>query len=68
MESVLPVLLVWLVIIIFIVWGYGLNIYKLCKNNFKAPFKSEIIRTICIFAVPLGVFVGYFDFDEEKQN
>lgn len=59
------------IIIITLIVGYILNIYKLLGNDFEAPIKSEIIRTIGIVVMPVGIFAGWKCIDDEckeKEN
>lgn len=57
-----------LVILVYFIllFGYGMNFYKLCQNDFEAPLKPEIIRGIGVFVGPVGVITGYMTFDGEK--
>lgn len=45
-------------------FGYILNIVKLCQTDFKPSYKEEIIRTVGIPFAPVGVIVGYIDFEK----
>jgi|21_taG_2_1085346.scaffolds.fasta_scaffold00854_27 hypothetical protein len=49
-----------------IVIGYFTNIYKLCNNNFEAPYKEEAIRTIGICIPPIGIVTGYLELNPEE--
>lgn len=44
--------------------GWGLNLYKLCGLDFKAPYKAEAIRVIGVFT-PIGGIVGYLELKDE---
>lgn len=56
------------IVLVIALWvGWGMNIYKLLKCDFEAPYKTEIIRTIGI--VPfVGAFTGYMDIGEEENK
>lgn len=57
------------IIILFGILGYGLNIYKLtqCDFDFDKSNKAEIIRTVGVFT-PLGSIVGFMDFSNEDGD
>lgn len=48
-------------------FGWGMNVYKLTKCDFEAPYKAEIIRSAGVIAVPAGMIVGYMDIDDSKK-
>ncbi len=48
--------------------GWGMNIYKLTKCDFEAPFKSEVIRIIGIPVVPVGMVVGYCKIEDKEEK
>ncbi len=41
--------------------GWGMNLYKLVKCDFSAPYKAEVIRTVGVFLPPVGAITGYID-------
>lgn len=49
-----------------IVIGYFTNIYKLCNNDFEAPYKEEAIRTIGICVPPIGIVTGYLELNPKE--
>jgi len=51
--------LVWLVILVVGIIGWGKNIYKFTQCDFKAPYKAEIMRGIGISMAPVGAIIGY---------
>ena len=51
-----------------IIFGGLSNIYKLCHNDFEAPYKSEIIRGVGIFIAPVGVIAGYMTIGDENDD
>lgn len=55
--------LIIVLVFVFSVFGYCLNIYKLssCDFDFNKSNKAEIIRGIGVFT-PLGSVIGYMDF------
>lgn len=55
---------------LILVFGWGLNIYKLAtKCDFdgkQSSWKAEVVRGVGIPVGPLGAIVGFMNFDEEK--
>lgn len=51
-------------IYILLVWGYIANIYKLTECNFKAPYKTEVIRIVGIVVPPVGCVTGFMSLDD----
>jgi hypothetical protein len=47
--------------------GYIMNIVKLTRCDFEAPYKSEIIRTIGLVP-PIGIVVGYCSITDKKKE
>ena len=41
--------------------GWCMNIYKLCKCDFEAPYQSEAIRGIGVFVPPVGGIAGFLE-------
>ena len=65
--TIVELLVVVQMLVIFLVAiGWGVNIYKFSKCDFKAPYKAEIIRGIGIPAVPFGAIVGFFDINDSE--
>lgn len=55
----------FLCIIVAAIIGWGMNIYKLTKCDFEAPYKAEIVRGLGVFpVVPMGAIVGWMDIDD----
>jgi hypothetical protein len=52
---------------VFMVGGWGLNIYKLFSCDFEAPYKTEIVRGISLFAFPIASITGWMDVGEENE-
>jgi hypothetical protein len=51
----------FLLIICVITWlGYGLNIYKLIKENRPQSQFEKLIRVIGVAIFPVGALIGYF--------
>lgn len=53
---------------IFLIWvlilsGWVMNIVKLTKCNFEAPYKAEVIRVVGIIP-PVGMVVGWMNFKD----
>lgn len=49
-------------LIVLSVCGWVSNLIKLTDCDFEAPYKCEVVHTIGVFIVPIGVFTGYMDF------
>lgn len=49
----------WFIIFIFLIafLGWGLNVVKLIRLDFRAPYKAEFIRIVGLS--PLGAVIGY---------
>lgn len=45
----------------FGVAGWGMNIYKFAKCDFKEPYKAEIVRGVGIPIPIVGIITGYMD-------
>lgn len=57
--------LVAVTLIFFICFGYGFNIYKLSQCDFKAPYKTEVIRLLGVIIFPVGTIVGYLQLEDK---
>lgn len=60
-----------LVIAVMLLSAYGWinNIYNLvAKDDFNAPYKAEVLRLAGVPIAPLGVILGFVEFDEEKNK
>lgn len=55
-------------IVVGICYGYIHNIYMLCNDDFKAPYKAEIIRGVGIVVPPVGWIAGYVTFEKEEKS
>lgn len=47
--------------------GWVMNIVKLARADFEAPYKTEIVRIIGLVP-PVGVIVGHMTIGEENEN
>jgi len=47
--------------------GYALNIFKLVKLDFEAPYKAEIIRTVGVFVPPAGIVAGWMTIGDRSE-
>jgi len=47
--------------------SWAMNVYKFATLDFEAPYKAEIIRGIGIPAAPVGVVLGFMEFEEEEE-
>ena len=59
--------LIVVIVMIFSIIGYAMNIYKLVKCDFKAPYKAEIIRGIGI-VTGTGVVIGYISISDNSSK
>ena len=57
----------YLMVIIAVCTGWGLNLYKLVHADFEAPYKTEIIRTVGIIPI-IGMFTGWMTIGEEENQ
>jgi Na+/glutamate symporter len=55
--------LVYVLVIIFSVVGWGMNLYKFVKLDFKSPYKAEVIRAVGV-ATGLGAVTGYININD----
>lgn len=51
---------------LLLVLGFGLNIYKLAKCDFKPSYKAEAIRIAGIIIPPVGCIAGYLNIKDGK--
>jgi hypothetical protein len=49
------------------VYGWVSNVVKLCHDDFEHPYKAEILRSISVPLVPVGMVLGWLTFDEERE-
>lgn len=52
------------VFVIFVFTGWGINIYKLTKCDFQAPYKAEIIRGVGLIP-PVGGIIGWLKIEDK---
>lgn len=60
-------IVMYLVIILAIFTGWGMNLYKLVHCDFETPYKTEIIRSIGIIPA-IGMFTGWMTIGEEIKS
>ena len=58
------IILIYAVIILGAVTGWGKNVYELTQLDFKEPFKAEVIRSIGVPVFPMGAIIGYIDIED----
>jgi len=51
-----------------IVYGYFSNIYKLTQTDFEPNYKKEVFRAVGVVLPPVGIIVGYIDFEQTSQK
>lgn len=59
----LIVIALYVMVIAAGVVGWGMNLYKLTKLDFKSPYKAEIIRGIGLFPI-VGAVTGYINIQD----
>ncbi len=57
-----------IVVILAIVYGYFSNIYKLTQTDFEPNYKEEVFRAVGVVLPPVGIIVGYIDFEQTSQK
>ena len=55
--------LIVIVTVVLCIYGYSANIYKLLQADFYTPVKEESLRITGIFMPPIGIYLGYVNFD-----
>lgn len=63
MKGMGVVMLVWFLILS----GWVVNIVKLCRCDFEAPYKTEIVRGVSALIPIVGTFTGWMDIGEEVK-
>jgi hypothetical protein len=58
----LIILLIWM----FMIASYCVNIYDLTQLDFEAPYKAEILRGIGTVVPPIGVVLGFIPINDDK--
>lgn len=58
-------IVVYLIVVVVGVIGWGINIVKLTKCDFKAPYKTEILRVIGIPVAPMGAVIGFMNMEDK---
>lgn len=62
------IILIYVAIIVFVVGGWIGNLVKLCKCDFQAPYKTEIIRVVGLLVPPVGMVTGWMSIGEEVKK
>ena len=57
-------IMIRLVLLITILYGYAANIVRLTRCDFERPYKAELIRTVGVFVPPAGMILGYIPIDD----
>lgn len=55
-----------LILILLVATGWCMNLYKLVKTDFEAPYKAEAIRLVGLVP-PVGAIVGWIDIEDGPQ-
>ena len=56
--------IIYVIVILLGIIGYGMNIVKLVKCDFKSPYRAEVIRTIGALTGVPGAIIGYIDIND----
>ena len=67
MRGVLGVAVFQVLLGIFLLIGWVVNIVKFAGCDFEAPLKTEIVRGVGIAVAPVGGIIGWLDIGEEKE-
>jgi hypothetical protein len=59
------IIIIQLVVFLWFAASWGVNLYKLTKCDFGAPYKAEIVHAVGLFP-PAGLVTCWFSFDETK--
>lgn len=54
-----------LIIPVLCIIGWGMNIYKVSKLDFKPAYKAEIIRIVGVVIPVVGAVTGYMDIEDK---
>lgn len=54
-----------MIIMLGLITGWGLNLYKVTQLDFDRPYKAEIIRGVGILVAPLGVVAGFMEIEDK---
>jgi hypothetical protein len=57
----------YLLLLALVGTGWVLNLVKLSSLDFEPPYKAEVFRVVGL-APPIGMVVGWFNFDEESKE
>ena len=65
LKVTLGLILIYILLPLSILFGYGRCIYKAINCNYKPIGKAEVIYVSGVFVPPLGVIVGYTNIKDE---
>ena len=65
-DALSPLILV-LIFVAPVFYGYGVNRYKFVTSDFEQPYRSEVVRGFGVVIPPIGVVAGYFDLEGESE-
>ena len=61
-------MLLYAIVVLLSIYGYGANIYYIFKCDFEAPYKEEIIRGTGLVIFPVGIVAGYVDLSNKETE
>ena len=59
--------LISLLVVLILLSGWFMNIVKLVNLDFEPNYKAEIIRSVGITVVPVGMISGWVTIEEEED-
>jgi hypothetical protein len=65
LKVTIVLILIYIVLPISLLVGYGRCIYKAVNCNYKPIGKAEVVYVSGLFIPPVGVVVGYIDVKDE---
>lgn len=63
-----PGCLILTLILVLCFYGWGANIIKLANLDFASPYKAEVFRGVGIPVWPVGIVLGFVNFEEEQKQ
>lgn len=52
---------------LFIIIGWGFNVYKFANSDFEEPYKTEIIRGVGVPVFLMGTVLGCMTIGDEEE-
>ena len=58
----------YVVLIVFCLVGWTMNLVKFCHCDFEAPYKAESIRGVGIVTGPVGSIMGFITIEDNRES